>query len=72
MAYTPELSQNESATLRRLAWFQKSTMVKTLRSMLKETVEKYECDDVCSACKDKSKCGECVFKVEQSTKERSL
>ncbi|WP_207688301.1 hypothetical protein [Desulfonema limicola] len=72
MAYTPELSQNESATLRRIAWYMGRPMTKTLTAILKETAEKYKCDDVCSACKDKSKCGECVFKVKQSTKERSL
>jgi len=72
VSYTPELNKIESATLRRIAWYVGRPMTKTLSAILKETVEKYKCDDICSACKDKSKCGECVFKVEQSTKERSL
>ena len=37
MAYTPELYQRGSATLRRLAWFRGKPMSKTLETLLEAT-----------------------------------
>ncbi|MBW1861329.1 MAG: hypothetical protein JRJ02_03015 [Deltaproteobacteria bacterium] len=64
MAYTPELSMNGSATLRRLSWFQGQPMTKTLEMLVASTAKKSAQDEpgaVCSACKDQSKCLVCAF-----------
>ena len=64
MAYTPELSLTGSATLRRLAWFKKKPMTKTLEEMIEIVsmeLNKIKPGAVCGACRDKSKCSHCVF-----------
>ena len=64
MAYTPELSQRGSATLRRLAWFMGKPMTTTLESLIELTGSKIgeiKKDEVCRRCKDKSICDECAF-----------
>ncbi len=64
MAYTPELSMNGSATLRRLSWFQGQPMTKTLERLVVVAAKKSaenEPGAVCSACKDQSKCPVCAF-----------
>lgn len=64
MAYTPELSQIGSATLRRLAWFRGKPMTQTLELFLQATgltMAKVRPGEICSKCKDKSFCDECPF-----------
>ena len=64
MAYTPELSQRGSATLRRLAWFRGKPMGKTLEALLEatgRTMAEIRPGEVCSKCWDKSICDECAF-----------
>ena len=64
MAYTPELSQICSATLRRLAWFRGKPMTNTLELLLEATgltMAKFRPGVVCSKCSDKSICDECIF-----------
>jgi len=68
MAYTPELSQVGSATLRRLAWHLGLPMTKTLEIVLKQTFEadngkfkNLKNGQVCKSCKDKSICEFCPF-----------
>jgi len=47
MAYTPELSYEDSCTLRRIAWALGGTALDSTK--------------VCAACRDKTKCDVCVF-----------
>jgi len=64
MAYTPELSQRGSATLRRLSWFRGKPMGKTLEALLEatgRTMAEIRPGEVCSTCRDKSICDECAF-----------
>jgi hypothetical protein len=64
MAYTPELSYRGSATLRRLAWFRRKPMTKTLEALLEatgRTMAEIRSGEVCSKCKDDSTCEECAF-----------
>jgi len=64
MAYTPELSQSGSATLRRLAWFLGKPMTRSLE-MLVETMARQlpseKARQVCTKCKDNSICANCPF-----------
>ena len=64
MAYTPELSPRGSATLRRLAWFSRQPMTKTLERLLEMTARhtaEISNGAICRACKDSSKCSFCAF-----------
>ncbi|RLC24909.1 MAG: hypothetical protein DRH93_03380 [Deltaproteobacteria bacterium] len=64
MAYTPELSDKDSATLRRIAWAMDIPMTETLTRMFETMVDAIDPSRVCSKCKDKSKCLQgCVFYV---------
>ncbi len=61
MAYTPELSQRHSGTLRRLAWAVNKPMTKTLEQLFEILGSKVDPLKICDACKDKSFCQDCVF-----------
>ena len=64
MAYTPELSSQGSAILRRLAWFKGQPMTKTLEMVVEEFAiqrAQKEPGAVCLKCKDNSRCDGCVF-----------
>jgi len=65
MAYTPELSQIGSATLRRLAWYRRKPMTETLETLMEataRTMAEIRPGDVCNRCQDKSICEECLFR----------
>ena len=64
MAYSPQLTQRGSATLRRLAWFLDKRMTKTIELVLESIAEKtaeLKPKAVCDACRDKTKCDSCGF-----------
>jgi len=64
MAYTPELSQIGSATLRRLAWYMGKPMTKSLERLIEMTAIKMvevKPGEICLKCKDNSICKECPF-----------
>ena len=70
MAYTPELSMGGSATLRRLAWFLKEPMTKTLERLVEMTARhtaQISHGAICTACKDAGKCSICAFNTSEST-----
>lgn len=62
MAYTPELTIEDSAALRRIAWSIGLPMTKTLSRIISLAVGKRDYCKVCDKCKDRSKCGTCPFK----------
>jgi len=65
MAYTPELSQIGSATLRRLAWYMGKPMTKSLDMLIRLTAIKMaeaKPGEVCSKCRDKIICEKCPFR----------
>lgn len=61
MAYTPELSQEHSGLLRRLAWALKRPMTETLERTLEHAVMSVDWRLVCASCLDKSFCRRCAF-----------
>lgn len=61
MAYTPELSQQGSSTLRRLAWHLNQPMTYTLETIVEEYSKSKEPELICKSCRDKTKCDHCVF-----------
>ena len=61
MAYTPELSQQHSATLRRLAWALKVPMTQALEMVFDYIPTVVDRERVCARCQDKSRCTECSF-----------
>jgi len=64
MAYTPELSQAGSATLRRLAWYMEKPMTKSLERLIEMTAMKMaevKSGEVCSKCRDDRICEWCPF-----------
>ena len=70
MAYTPELTQTGSATLRRLAWYRGKPMSKTLEVLLEatgRTMAEIRPGEVCAKCKDDSICEECPFQAPAKT-----
>jgi hypothetical protein len=61
MAYTPELSQHHSATLRRIAWAMQMPMTKTLEDVFDYLGQTLDPVPICSACRDKTRCTDCPF-----------
>ena len=61
MAYTPELTQTYSGTLRRLAWALEIPMTKAIEEVLNYVSKIIEKGRVCEACRDKSFCEQCPF-----------
>ncbi len=76
MAYTPELSQRGSATLRRLAWHLHKPMTKSLEMLIELTAVKMaevRPGEVCAKCRDDTICEVCPFntKFNEQTKTNS-
>ena len=65
--YVPKVSRDAVFALRRIAWFKKEPMTKTLDRLILDAIDEYDLDDVCAACRCKSKkerqCDNCIFKV---------
>ena len=61
MAYTPELTQTYSGTLRRIAWALEIPMTKAIEEVLNYVSKVIEKGSVCEACKDKNFCEQCPF-----------
>ena len=61
MAYTPELSQQSSCTLRRIAWALGLPMTKAIERVFEHIPRIIDRKKVCERCQDKSRCDECAF-----------
>ena len=61
MAYTPELSQKHSCTLRRIAWALDMPMTKAIEAVFDYLSRILDSSKVCEACRDKTRCSDCVF-----------
>ena len=64
MAYSPQLSQIGSATLRRLAWHLQKPMTKSLEMLIEMTAMKLaelKPGEICKSCKDNRICEVCPF-----------
>jgi hypothetical protein len=61
MAYTPELSQRHSGTLRRIAWALERPMTQAIENVFEHVGGILDAEKVCGACRDKSFCNDCAF-----------
>ena len=61
MAYTPELSQRSSCTLRRIAWALQVPMTEAIDMVFDYIPGILDKKKVCDGCRDKSRCNECEF-----------
>ena len=61
MAYTPELSQSASATLRRIAWALGQPMTRTMNAIFIKLPNLMDRKKVCESCRDPSACNICGF-----------
>ena len=61
MAYTPELSPKHSCTLRRIAWALGTPMTKAIEEVFDYLGRTLDNSKVCKACRDNTRCGDCVF-----------
>lgn len=61
MAYTPELSQRSSCTLRRIAWALQVPMTEAIDMVFDYIPVVLDKNRVCDGCRDKSRCNECEF-----------
>ena len=70
MAYTPELSHRSSCVLRRVAWALNVPMTEAMEMIFEKVVSMLDTEKVCAACRDKTKCSDCLFRTsEMQTKE---
>ena len=61
MAYTPELNESASATLRRIAWALGQPMTRTMSAIFIKLPNLMDRKKVCDACRDPSACSICSF-----------
>jgi hypothetical protein len=61
MAYTPELSHEQSCTLRRIAWALDIPMTKAMGCIFDYLTEKIDPKPVCTKCRDRTRCADCSF-----------
>jgi len=61
MAYTPKLNQKHSCTLRRIAWALGMPMTKAIEEVFDYLSRTLDNSKVCEACRDKTRCADCVF-----------
>ena len=65
MAYTPELTYENSCTLRRIAWSRRIPMTEAINAVIEAVAEQLDRNEICEMCRDKSKCRECCFNHRQ-------
>ena len=68
MAYTPELSLESSRTLRRIAWALNAPMTQAIERVFEHMPRILDRDKVCDACRDRSKCCECLFSTNHNNR----
>jgi len=65
LAYTPELSDYHSGTLRRVAWALGKPMTKALHTVFDSLDLIVDPGKICEKCKDKTLCDQCYFKTRE-------
>lgn len=66
MAYTTELSLRSSSTLRRISWALGVPMTQGIESVFDYLPRFLDRSKVCTACRDRSRCSDCVFNFKTS------
>jgi len=59
--YTPKLSSDANLAVRRLSWYLKKPMTKTIEAVLRILPYLFDAEKVCKSCKIKDKCEYCFF-----------
>ena len=68
MGYTPELSLESFRTLRRIAWALGVPMTQAIEQVFEYMPKFLDRGKVCDACRDKSKCCECLFSTNNNNR----
>ena len=72
MAYTPELTYQDSCTLKRIAWALNLPMTRAMKKVFEYLPNILDRKLVCEGCRDKTKCEECAFNQTQHEKGGAL
>lgn len=67
MAYTPELTYQDSCTLKRIAWALNLPMTRAMKKVFEYLPNILDRKLVCDGCRDKTKCHECRFNPHNQT-----
>jgi hypothetical protein len=59
--YTPQFSEMAAVSVRRIAWAQKTNMIAIVDHIVSKLPGIFDPAAVCSACRDRTRCGPCVF-----------
>jgi hypothetical protein len=59
--YTPQFSKMAAVSVRRIAWAQNTNMIAMVDRIVSKLPAIFDPAEVCSACRDKTQCGPCVF-----------
>jgi hypothetical protein len=70
--YTPQFSDSACVSVRRLAWALGSSMPAAVNRLVGLLPVLFEPDLVCQKCKDKTKCGLCVFSKQVGEQEKAF
>jgi recombinational DNA repair protein RecR len=65
MAYTPELTDTGSATLRRIAWSLGKPMTQTINAIFEYLPKFFDKNEVCRCCKDTTRRNTCKFETNE-------
>jgi hypothetical protein len=69
--YTPQLSAQSSAAVRRLAWAMGKPMTKAVEIMVRLMPANVDPGKACLACQDTSGCGACIFRNQPTAEEKA-
>jgi hypothetical protein len=72
MAYTPVLSFQASCTLRRIAWAMELPMTRAIEKVFEHLPNILDKQKVCSACRDKTRCKDCLFYSDPNPPDRGF
>lgn len=64
MAYTPELSDEASCTLRRISWGLRMPMTSAMEIIMRIMPLIIDREKVCEGCRDRTRCADCSFSEE--------
>jgi hypothetical protein len=69
--YSPQFSEMACVSVRRLAWSFKKTMPQTIDMVVKFLSFFFSSDQVCTACRDRTKCKVCAFNLSITEEEKT-
>jgi hypothetical protein len=69
--YSPQLTEEVSAAVRRLSWSINKPMTKALAALIKALPALTDYKKFCTTCKDKSYCTECIFNRYYTAEEKA-